>query len=174
MRWYGVESQVPARTPVNSSLKTLSLRHCGAGPSSTSAGSELDGLKFASARSGVMPGWFASSAAAAQNTNSAARCGLDAKGRAAGDDGAFAAAQHQRRGVGSDQAERALHDDDRLGVGKVRDIDFTDEADTAGAHRARPFPGDFSVARKGIGRAEGGPAERGRWRCAIGAVQQQG
>ena len=58
--------------------------------------------------------------------------------------------------------------------GKLRDIEFTDEADPAGAHRARPFPGDFSIARKRIGRAEGGPAERGRWRCAVGAVQQQG
>jgi hypothetical protein len=56
----------------------------------------------------------------------------------------------------------------------VRNIYFTDEADTPGAHQGRPFPGDLAIAREGVGLAEGGLAERGGRRCAIGTVQQQG
>jgi hypothetical protein len=44
------------------------------------------------------------------------------------------AAKHERRGIGSDQAELSVHDDDRLGVGKALDIYFTDKADSTGAH----------------------------------------
>src|SRR5450830_1456918 len=57
---------------MDSSLKTLSLRHCGTGPNRISLGSELtEGLKLASACSGNTPVCAACGHAAAQNTTSA-------------------------------------------------------------------------------------------------------
>eukprot|EP01022_Parablepharisma_sp_SALTPOND_P020762 TRINITY_DN385_c1_g2_i1.p1 TRINITY_DN385_c1_g2~~TRINITY_DN385_c1_g2_i1.p1 ORF type:complete len:839 (-),score=212.52 TRINITY_DN385_c1_g2_i1:241-2757(-) len=72
MRWQGVASQVPARYLMLSSLMTLSLRHCGTGPSSSLGSITVaEGLKLASARSGNTPACVACAHSAAQNISSA-------------------------------------------------------------------------------------------------------
>jgi hypothetical protein len=161
IRWYGVESQTPARYSAASSVKTLfaaALRrraqeHLGrkrCGGLEIGVGAQRD--KAALRR-------LVASGRAKRKPH--ARSGQDAKRRAAPDDSTGSRAEHQRGRALRREGQLAFRHDDGFDVGKARDYELADEAGSARDHRFGPFPRNFAMARKGVALAERRPAERG-------------